>query len=96
MATQKIKEDPREAPPLCDLVSPEDYVRERAHVFPSVESWRWWFRKNRDALFEAGAVLEIAGRTRVVSHRCDAAVFELANVGRKTNARAAAIVDGSD
>lgn len=84
MATQQGKGKSRAASPLADVQNPEGYVESRAHVFLSVESWRWWFRKHRAELFRRGAVLEIAGRIQVVAGKCDEAVLELGTEPRKT------------
>lgn len=84
MKTQQGKGNSGPSTALADIQSPESYVETRTHVFPSVESWRWWFRKHRQKLFQRGAVLEIAGRVQVVAPKCDAAVLELGTEPRKT------------
>lgn len=59
------------------LVPPLDYQGSRAHLFPSIESLRWFIRCNKAALIAGGALLEIAGRTRVNPAAFDAVVLEV-------------------
>ena len=73
------------SPPLADIMSPEDYTRTRGHVFPSLESWRWWYRRNREELFRRGALIEIGGRLRIIAAAHDRAVLEIPAVPRKTS-----------
>jgi len=44
------------------LLSLEKFQAEHRHVFPTPPSLRWFYRKNRAALIESGAVVELAGR----------------------------------
>lgn len=66
---------------LGNLQSLESFQEANSHVFPSVPSLRWFFRRNRDDLLKAGAVVELAGRLLI-----NAPVFsELAvTIGSKT------------
>ena len=57
------------------LVSPLEYQGSRAHLFPSLESLRWFIRRNKPELIESGAVLEIAGRVRVSPAEFDVVVL---------------------
>ena len=47
------------------LVSLQAYQQSRAHLFPSVESIRWYVRRHREELIDGGAVLTVAGRVQV-------------------------------
>lgn len=57
------------------LVPTQEYQGSRAHLFPSIESLRWFIRCNKPELVEAGAVLEIAGRQRLSPVEFDAVVL---------------------
>ncbi len=65
------------------LVPPLDYQGSRAHLFPSIESLRWFIRCNKPELIEAGALLEIAGRIRINPEAFDGVVLA---VGKRTMA----------
>ena len=41
---------------LNRLVSKAVYLERRGHIFPSMESLKWFIRMHRDALMDAGAV----------------------------------------
>lgn len=57
----------REAAPvsLSVLQQLEAFQQANAHIFPSVPSLRWFCSQHRAELIDAGAVLELAGRTLV-------------------------------
>lgn len=57
--------------PLADLQTLEEYQRERPHVFPSIESGRWFIRNHRTALAVGGALLVIAGRQKIRPKQMD-------------------------
>lgn len=59
---------------LCTL---DAYHDTRGHLFPSMESLRWFVRKNRAALVAAGALLMITGRWMADPSRFDAAVVKI-------------------
>lgn len=65
-----------EAPGL-PLAAYEDYQQSRAHVFPSVDSLRWFERQHRPALLAAGALCMPAGRKMVIPTRFDSVVIEV-------------------
>lgn len=69
------------------LVSPLEYQGSRAHLFPSIESLRWFIRCNKPELIEASAVLEIAGRIRIGPGAFDGVVLA---VGKRAMQREAA------
>lgn len=48
--------------PLAGLVKLEQYREQRSHVFPGIESLRWYLRQHRSGLEGASALLYIAGR----------------------------------
>ena len=89
MTTPKERSATQPEAALADVLRPEDYIKGRAHVFVSLESFKWFARKHRASLFERGALLEIGGRLLVVERRFDAAVIELSNAPRSTSGRAA-------
>jgi hypothetical protein len=74
------------ADPLQGLMRFEDYAQSRRHVFPSPESFRWFFRLHRARLVEAGAVYRIAGRNLVNAPAVDQVAAE---VGREEARRGA-------
>jgi len=74
---------------ITELTEAVAYAQARTTVFPSVESWRWFYRRHRAELFELGAVLEVAGRLMVVPSRFDEAIFRLASSPRRIVGRAA-------
>lgn len=79
---------PEEAPSarveqFCHL---DAYQGSRGHLFPSIESLRWFVRVNRQNLVQAGALLMIAGRWMVDPARFDA---EVVRVGQRAAGRVA-------
>ena len=60
------------------LAPSREYQESRAHLFPSIESLRWFIRRNKAELIEAGALLEIAGRTRISPAAFDGVVLAVA------------------
>jgi hypothetical protein len=58
-------EDNKAPPSLRELVLLEDYQRANSHVFPSLESVRWYLKQRRARLIESGALLFINGRNWV-------------------------------
>lgn len=54
--------DTASATPLADLCEVENFQLSHAAVFPSAASVRWFYRRHRAELLEAGAVVELAGR----------------------------------
>jgi hypothetical protein len=58
------------------LVPLAQYQQSRAHLFPSIESLRWFARKHRPELNQAAAILQIAGRVNVNPAAFDAVVLE--------------------
>jgi hypothetical protein len=47
---------------VARLQPPEQYREQRAHVFQSSESFRWFVRRHRGALVTAGAIRQPTGR----------------------------------
>ena len=62
------------------------YQRERAHLFPSEESLRWFVRRHKRSLIDAGALLMIAGRLTINPALFDRVVL---TVGQQSARRAA-------
>ena len=59
---QAAEPPPAPAPAFAGLLTDIEFQRANAHVYPSLESWRWAKRRHRAALVAAGAIVEIAGR----------------------------------
>ena len=74
---------------LADVTPPEAYVTARPNLWSGYPSWHHFYRRHRDALFAAGACIEVGGRVLVVASKFDAAVLQLASKPRKTQTRAA-------
>lgn len=89
MQSQATPIAPPAPPAIAELLEAAEYARARTKIFPSVESWRWFYRRHRAELFEIGAVLEVAGRLMVVPSRFDEAIFRLASSPRRFVGRAA-------
>lgn len=51
------------SPHFDDLHRPEAVQVANSHIFPSLSSLTWFLRVNRAELLEAGAIVELAGRT---------------------------------
>ena len=56
---------------------PENYRATREHLFPSVQSFAWFLRKNRDELVAAGALTRPTGRWLVQPEAFDRAVMAI-------------------
>ena len=67
--------------PLQKLLTMPEYRAQRAHVFKSDESLRWFLRQHRNTLTSAGAVVQLGRRCMVEPDRFDVAAFE---IGRRT------------
>jgi len=50
---------------IRSFVSVDAYVAERTPVFPSRESWRWFYRQHRHELLQAGALIAPTGRNLI-------------------------------
>jgi hypothetical protein len=50
-------------PPLAEYLDLRD-AQKQLGVFPSLESFRWFVRNNRDRLVECGAMILVAGRQK--------------------------------
>ena len=68
---------PPEAVRGLPLIAYEAYQQSRAHVFPSVESLRWFERQHRAELVARGALCMPAGRKLVLAEKFDAVVLEV-------------------
>lgn len=60
---------------LSGLLRPEDYQARTSHVFPGLESLRWYIRRQRPLLTESGALLFIAGKSWIHPDKFDACVL---------------------
>jgi hypothetical protein len=54
-----------------------EYIQERRHIFPSVESLRWFIRRNRMALIKRGAICAPTGCVMVDALEMDCVVIEI-------------------
>jgi hypothetical protein len=63
--------------PLADLQKLDAYQQRTAHIFPGIESIRWYVRQHRDELVRSGALLTIAGRHWVNVPKFDRCVLAL-------------------
>ena len=52
------------------------YQQSRAHLFPSLESIRWYVKRHREGLVDAGALLTVAGRVQVAPGPFDGCVLD--------------------
>jgi len=71
-----------------DLRSPDDYRAERLHIYPSADSFRWFIRRNRDALVTCGALTCPTGRWLVQPEAFDRAIIEIGKTRAAGAARA--------
>ncbi len=53
-----------------------DYVSARSDAFPSIHSYEWWERQNRQALVAAGALVYVGRRKFVDPIKADAVIRE--------------------
>lgn len=53
----------QQLPPLGEYLDLKDVQPQLGH-FPTVDSFRWYVRNNRDRLAEAGAMILVAGRQK--------------------------------
>jgi len=65
------------SPRPLPLIPYEEYQQSRAHVFPSVDSLRWFERQHRPVLLAAGALCMPAGRKMVIPASFDGVVIEV-------------------
>jgi len=63
------------------LVTLQTYQQSRAHLFPSIESLRWFVRQQKHALVGAGALLFVAGRHMIAPAEFDTCVIEIGKQG---------------
>ena len=61
--------------PLAGLLTLRQLQARLAHLFPSLDSLRWFIRRSRALLQQHGALLQIAGRTYVDPDKFAAAVL---------------------
>lgn len=50
-------------PPLAEYIDPNNVQQQLGH-FPTLDSFRWFVRNNRERLAEAGALILVAGRQK--------------------------------
>lgn len=60
-----------------DLKPPREYLQGREHIFPSVESLRWFTRQHHAELIERQALVMPSGRKLVNVPAMDRAVIEI-------------------
>ncbi len=59
---------------LCGLVSPDSYQAERKHVFPALQSLKWYIRNHKAGLVENGALVLVVKRHMIDKQAFDAYV----------------------
>lgn len=64
--------------PLAGLMRMDAYQRRTSHLFPGVESVRWYVRQHREELARSQALLIISGRTWIDAPKFDACVMQIA------------------
>ncbi|MEB0056494.1 hypothetical protein [Variovorax sp. LG9.2] len=62
---------------LADLQKLDEYQRSTSHIFPGIQSIRWYVRQHREDLVRSGALLTIAGRHWVQPVKFDRCVIAL-------------------
>lgn len=62
---------------LQDLKPPREYLQGREHIFPSVESLRWFTRQHRAELIERQALVMPSGRKLVNAPAMDRAIIDI-------------------
>lgn len=62
---------------LQDLMPPQGYLQGREHIFPSVESLRWFTRQHHAELIQRQALVMPAGRKLFNAPAMDRAVVEI-------------------
>ena len=63
--------------PLAELQKLDEYQQRTAHIFPGIQSIRWYVRQHREDLVRSGALLTIAGRHWVHTPKFDRCVLAL-------------------
>jgi hypothetical protein len=63
--------------PTLNLLPLPQYRVERAHIFKSDESLRWFIRQHHAELVELGALVAPTGRQMAVPEKFDAAVVAI-------------------
>lgn len=66
----------------------EDFQRANVGIFPSLPSLRWFYRRNRAELLNAGAVVTLCGRLYVNSDKFAAVALEIGKRASADNASA--------
>lgn len=61
----------------ADLVGWELHQQSNPHIFPTVESWRWFVRQHRAELTERRAVCYVAGRMFVQADNFNRAIVDI-------------------
>lgn len=62
---------------LAQLISPDAYQAERAHIFPSKTSLQWFMRTRRDELIKAKALTSPTGRIMIDAFEFDQVVLRV-------------------
>lgn len=93
-STAASAEIPRESatPRLVDLYDQQDFQHANEHVWPSMDSFKWFVRRHRARLSASGALLQIAGRNLI---RGEAFLAETLRIGQD-QAQAAVSVESDN
>lgn len=67
---------------LEQVTPPEDYLRGRERIFPSMNALQWFIRANRDTLEAVGAILMLRGQRYLHAERFDQAVLSIGSAKR--------------
>lgn len=70
---------------LEKLQQAEAFLQERGHIFRSRGSFDWFFRKYRQELTDAGAIIAVGGQRLLDPEAADRVIIE---VGRRAASRA--------
>lgn len=62
---------------LDDLQKLDAYQQRTSHIFPGIQSIRWYVRQHRVDLVRSGALLTIAGRHWIAPSKFDQCVLAL-------------------
>ena len=74
--------------PLVGLKTLQQQQALTSHLFPSLDSLRWFVRRNRAVLQRHGALLEIAGRLYTRPERFALSVLDIGTARSESRGRA--------
>lgn len=73
--------------PLQKLISWRNFQKlpDAQHVFPSVESLRWYLRTHESSLVSRGALIKLRGQWYLIRPTFDQAIVEIATQQTRSN-----------